>query len=374
MFRVYLYIAELIRAALYDRQPAEKPEDIEWEKVYALAGEHMVASLTFDSISALQNKPQKRLYEMWKEAADKALVKEISFDAERCCILEAFEEANIKYLPLKGIILKDFYKRPGLRQFSDNDILYETSRKDDVLGIMENLGYEADIEEGHHDVYQKEPIYNFELHTQLLPEKNRNCGYFKNIWQRAVKDEGNQAGYHMSEEDFYLFHLVHLQKHFGGSGTGLRYFVDQYYLEKDMLKKLNGESLKKKLEELDLSDFEERLSGLTKILFGKSDVEWESIFDGEGEYKEMFLYVMSSGAYGKFSNLVANRMKKQKNKFRYFLSRLTCEDVYMKHDYPVLKKAPWLKPVFVVWRLVSAPFKKTEKVKTEFRMLFGRRK
>lgn len=374
MFRTYLYLTELIRAELYDRKPAEKPEDIDWEKVFMLSEKHMVVSLAFDSILKLQDKPQGKWYQIWKELADKALVKEISFDAERGQILDAFEQAKIKYLPLKGIILKDFYPRPGLRQFSDNDILYDKSRQQDVAEIMEGLGYAGEKDDGHHDVYKKPPIYNFELHTQILPHNNNCFEYFQNIWERTLKDENNDMGYHMSDEDFYIFHIVHLNKHFLGSGTGLRYFVDQHYLSQQMVSKADREELEEKLSELEMLDFEMRVSGLTEILFGKSDVEWEHVFDGNGEYQEMFLYVMSCGAYGNFSNLVENRIRKSGSKFKYFVSRLTCEDVYMKHDYPVLRKLPWLKPVFVVWRLVSAPFRKTERVKAEFRELFGRRK
>lgn len=373
MFRTYLYLVELLRAELYDRKPAEKPGDVAWEKIFALSREHMVVSLVFDSVQRLQEKPEGNLYQKWKELADKALVKEISFDAERGQILDAFEKAKIKYMPLKGIIIKDFYARPGLRQFSDNDILYERGRQKDVAEIMEHLGYEGEKDEGHHDVYKKPPVYNFEMHTQLLPNENENRAYFENIWDMAIKDEGNEMGYHMSDEDFYLFHIIHLQKHFGGSGTGLRYFVDQYYINKYMVGRVDRKMLDKKLSDLGLADFDRRINELSGILFGKSDEDWELIFDSQDEYKDMFLYVMSCGAYGNFSNLVENRMKKSGSKVKYFVSRLTCEDIYMKHDYPVLKKAPWLKPVFVVWRLVSAPFKKPEKVKAEMRALFGRR-
>lgn len=372
MKKTYLYLAELVRAELYHRKPAEKPEDISWKEVLELAAEHMVVSLTFDSLRRLEEKPQGEIYRIWKELSDKALVKEISFDAERTGILQEFEEAGIKYLPLKGILIKSLYKRPGLRQFSDNDILYDRTRQADVAEIMKGRGYEGEKDEGNHDVYQKPPIFNFELHTELLPEENSLQGHFRNIWERAVKDEDNQMGYHMSEEDFYLFHIVHLEKHFGGGGTGLRYFVDQYYLRSYMVDKVSRRVLEQGLEEMGMLEFERRVDRLTERMFGDSGADWEHIFDGNRQEEEMFLYVMSSGAYGNFDNLVENKIKKSGNKFRYFLSRLTCGDVYLKHDYPVLYKAPWLKPVFVVWRLISAPFKKTEKVKAEFRALFRR--
>lgn len=374
MIRTYLYLAELIRAVLYDKKPAEKPEEISWEEVFSLAGEHMVVSLAFAGIQKLEHKPQGKLYQIWKEQADKALVKEISFDAEREQIFEGFEQTQVKYLPLKGILLKEYYPAPGLRQFSDNDILYEKSKKQDVEKIMVGLGYKTELGAGHHDIYEKAPIYNFELHTQLLPKENSCFFYFDHIWDRAIKDDDNAMGYHMSDEDFYLYHMAHLHKHFSGCGTGLRYFVDQYYLNRKMRVRLDREKLETSLDELHMLDFEKKIYALTEMLFGKEEAEWEHIFDENEEYQDMFLYVMSCGAYGTFSNLVENRMKRAGSKWKYFLSRLTCDEAFLKHDYPVLKKHPWLKPVILVWRLVSAPFRKPEKVKIELQALFGRKK
>lgn len=373
MLRTYLYLVELIRAEIHHMKPEEKPEDVKWEHVFKLAHEHMVVSLAFDSVSKLQKKPEGALYQQWKEFSDKALVKEISFDAERIQILQAFEQEEIKYVPLKGIILKAFYDRPGLRQFSDNDILIERERIADAGRIMIAHGYEENETTEYHVEYLKKPIYNFELHTQLLPEKNANYGYYADIWQRLEKDEENSGGYHMTKLDFYLYHILHLEKHFGEGGTGLRYFVDQYYLEKDVFGELDRQVLEEKLEKLKMQGFESKIHGLTSVLFGSANISWQKLLDSEPEYLEMFQYVMSCGAYGNSGIMAENRIKKYGSKWKYFVSRLTTEDVYYKSQYPILKKIPWLKPVFIMWRLVSAPFKKTDKVKAEFKALFGKK-
>ena len=90
-----IYIIELIRASLEQRKAEEKPENILWEKLYELVGVHMVSSITFYQIDKLEKKPPQQIYRLWKEKAEKALVKEISFDAERRIILEKFEQAGI---------------------------------------------------------------------------------------------------------------------------------------------------------------------------------------------------------------------------------------------------------------------------------------
>lgn len=45
------------------------------------------------------------------------------------------EQRGIWYLPLKGIILKEFYPSVGMRQMSDNDILFDEAFAEQVRGV-----------------------------------------------------------------------------------------------------------------------------------------------------------------------------------------------------------------------------------------------
>ena len=75
------------------------------------------------------------------------------------------DSEHIWYLPLKGIILKDYYPSVGMRQMSDNDILFDADAWERVEKHMLSEGYETEsVGKGNHDVYQKAPVYNFEMH------------------------------------------------------------------------------------------------------------------------------------------------------------------------------------------------------------------
>jgi hypothetical protein len=374
MEKEYLYLVELIRAEITDCRPQEKPDTIAWENLFQIAKLHMVESLVFAGITRLQKQPEGQIYELWKECADKALVKEISFDAEREQILTIFDQEGIKYVPLKGILLKEYYSRPGLRQFSDNDILYDKKYQKKVEEIMHQLGYEGELSEGNHDVYEKEPIYNFELHTALLPEWNESRIYFDDIWNRVIKDDNRRMAYRMSNEDFYLFHIVHLKNHFQGTGTGLRYFVDQYYLNRKLLTQLHQQEVEEKLSNTGMTEFEKKIRNMTELLFGERTSEWHSIFQGKQQEEKMFLYVMNCGAYGHFQYGVEHAIEKSENKGKYILSRMFLPRKLLSNKYPILKKKPWLYPVLSVWRLVKAPFTSSANVKTEFSTLFHKKK
>ncbi len=90
-------------------------------------------------------------------------------DSERAEIFRELDRMKIWYLPLKGIGLKSLYPGIGMREMSDNDILIDPCGRDRVHELMLRRGYTALSKPAeHHDVYLKQPIYNFEIHVGLI--------------------------------------------------------------------------------------------------------------------------------------------------------------------------------------------------------------
>ena len=52
--------------------------------------------------------------------------------------------------------------------------------------------------------------------------------YFEKAWDRVIKDEENDYGYHMNHEDFYIYLVVHFYKHYEVGGSGIRSITDLY--------------------------------------------------------------------------------------------------------------------------------------------------
>ena len=105
----------------------------------------------------------------FEQAKTKALRKLALFDIERKKIFDALNNAEIWHCPLKGIILKDCYPMYGMREMTDNDILCDPEKMDDIKLIMEELGYEcASFGECNHDIYSKPPCLEFEMHRSLF--------------------------------------------------------------------------------------------------------------------------------------------------------------------------------------------------------------
>ena len=114
------------------------------------------------------------------------------------------------YLPLKGIILKDYYPSVGMRQMSDNDILFDADAWERMEKHMISEGYKAEyVGKGHDERWVE---YYSDIKDRLIPDRTDDRCY----------------GYHMSDEDFYIYITSYAYKHYSGSGTGLRTLMDFY--------------------------------------------------------------------------------------------------------------------------------------------------
>lgn len=152
-------------------------------------------------------------------------------DIERERLFARLDEEKIWYVPLKGCVLQDFYPTYGMRQMSDNDILFDASRDLEVKSIMESIGF-VNIHFGlmNHDVYHKDPECNFELHRCLFDEsyEPRLYEYYKDVDQLLVSDCDGTEARHFRDEDFYIYLISHEYKHFSTAGTGIRSLLDTF--------------------------------------------------------------------------------------------------------------------------------------------------
>lgn len=193
------------------------------------------------------------------EAKNKAVRKVVYFDIERGKMFAEFERRGIRYMPLKGSVLKALYPATGMCEMADNDILYDKTRQNDVKGIMTANGYTAvAVGHGNHDVYRKPPVLNFEMHTGLFGghHDEKLYEYYREPVRLLIKDEGNNYGYHFSDNDFYVYITAHEYKHFSGGGTGIRSLLDCYVYLKAKGSVLDFGYIEKQLEMLGITEFE----------------------------------------------------------------------------------------------------------------------
>jgi len=284
--------------------------EVDIEKLYHLSRTHFVDAL----VGTALKQAGVILPKEWTEHCSKAIRKAILFDTERAKLLAFLEQKGIWYLPLKGIVLKDYYPAIGTRQMSDNDILFDSSFSGVVQAYMESQGYEAvSVGTGVHDSYKKEPVYNFELHRALYGGLHQDgwAEYYKNIKDRLILDKDSSYGYHFTDEDFYVYIMSHAYKHYIGSGTGLRTLLD-FYVYLKAKPEMDFAYIEKECEALGIASFEKKNRSLCKKVFPAVILKEMTDLQQRlsAEETDMLCYYFSSGVYGTVERGIENSMKK----------------------------------------------------------------
>ena len=306
----------------------------------------------------------------WEERMVKAVRKVLLFDAERKKLCAWMDREHIWYLPLKGIVLKEYYPSIGMRQMSDNDILFDADAWERVEKHMLSEGYETEsVGNGNHDVYQKAPVYNFEMHRSLYGKGHdeRWVEYYSDIKDCLIPDRADDRcyGYHMSDEDFYIYITSHAYKHYSGSGTGLRTLLDFYAYLNAKEDSLDFDYIRTACKKLGIDDFEQHNRILCRKVFAPQQTYNQDSFEQSlsADELEMLQYYLSSGVYGTFERMVANRMEKQtkadgkKNlsKLNYYRHRVF-PGMELYENYPLLVKHRFLIPAYWFYRIVRMLF------------------
>lgn len=369
----------VIACALHSQNPdKEKMKADDLKALYKNAAKHSLTSMVYMALEmagVLEGEEQAWIRQ-WKDEKDKAIRKNLLFDTERKQILALMEEAGIWYMPLKGSILKDYYPKYGMRQMSDNDILYDARYAKELRDLMKKRGYKVEIfGRSNQDVYMKPPIYNFEMHNALFHKSERNkywLSYYGEIKEKLLPDEGRKYGYHFCDEDFYIYMMAHAYKHFSGGGTGLRTLVDLYVFLQKKEDALDWAYVRKELQKLGMLDFEKMCCDIAKKIFSPDmPANMQTLTDEEKTKLGMFLY---AGTYGTVEQYTKNALRQLqpgeepvtgKVKIRYCLSRIFPGREWCRMNLPFFDRHPYLIPALWIFRIFRAIFCNRTRIKAE---------
>lgn len=378
----------LITCALHNQIPdKDKVYNMNLAALYRYAKRHTLAAITYDALELLGGstgdglralaKDEEVLFILtkWKETRDKALRKNLMLDAARKKLFRHLEEQQIWHMPLKGAILKELYPKQEMRQMADNDILFDAAYKSAVRDYFVREGYKViSYAKGNHDVYEKEPVYNFEMHTSLFGEIHNEvwAEYYKDIQSKLNKSDSHFL-YSFADEDFYIYFIVHTFKHFNGYGTGIRYFVDSYVYQN--AKSLDWDYIEKELEELGVLEFEKTFRSVSGKIFGKG----ERINQLNEEEYDMLCDSMFAGTYGNLQSGIGKKLRKiqedkdgitNKTKMKYLISRLLPSMSFYKAYHPFIYKTKVFIPFFSIFRIVKGALRDGKTIMREVKAVF----
>lgn len=345
-----VFLMKLIAAAVGGREYPEITQDVDWKTVYDISKNHNITNLVGYAVLTGKYTIENDL----KQSFLKAMSGYISHDMHQMQafaeLSHAFEKNGIKYMPLKGLVIKSLYPSSDMRNMSDGDILIDTACKDKLNDIMTELGYTFKLESNHELIYEKNPHISIELHKMLIPTYQEDLyEYYGDGWKLA-RQAGDTCKYELSNEDMFIYLIAHLAKHYRDAGVGIKQIIDLWIYRNKV--ELDMEYVSKQLEKLNLNHFYENIYNLTMSWFENREYDDVAVMMTE--------FIINSGTFGNIKNsssakAIRNSMNSDAGKglkFKYL--RLAFPDLrYMKIVFPVLEKAPVLLPFLWIVRLIN---------------------
>ncbi|MBE5747108.1 MAG: hypothetical protein E7352_02905 [Clostridiales bacterium] len=273
----------------------------------------------------------------------------IQYDFEQIC--EILKKAEIKYIPLKGSVVRQYYPEPWMRTSCDIDILVAEEDLDRAIArLVEDGGYEKG-EKCFHDVSLASPCgVHLELHYNLVEKDEKLDGLLANAWGHTAT---NDNLCHLMTNEYLLFYLLaHMKHHFMKGGCGVRPFIDLYLLTRFV--EIDRAVFADFCEQGGVSKLAEECLALSQYWFGEGA--------GTALTEKLSEYILTGGVYGSTENKVMLQQAKSGGRFKYILSRIWLPYQWLKYSYPSLEGKRWLTFFYQIRRWCSIIFKR-KKVK-----------
>lgn len=296
--------AQTLLTALASVLRGEFPDVRNLAKTVPLAKKHSVLNMLAEPLLKSDLTPLQRQKLMTYYAEYVSQQESLAAGAEE--LFAALEKQHVPYMPLKGYYMKRLYPSPLLRSSCDLDVLFPPERTAEVKRILAELGFNL-VSAGDNHMMHSRGNVTVEMHY-FLGEVPACPDYYKNVFSKLVHVNGEL--YKFTDEDFYIFMIAHICKHFKSGGTGIRSVMDIYvYLTKKT--ELDIAYIDDELKKLKLSVFEEKMRRLAFCWFGGQTAEGL-------EKAENF--ILGSGVYGTTENATASGTA-QMGKKGFFLRR-----------------------------------------------------
>ncbi|MBQ7202696.1 MAG: nucleotidyltransferase family protein [Eubacterium sp.] len=346
-------LLNLIRATLKG-EPLQKVDGADMNALLELANRQQVYNLVLPLLE------QKKMltdaeYKSWRNYKLSEITKTLTINNERKAVCEKLEEQGIDYMFLKGLVIRDYYPKSSMRQMSDNDIMFDASRADDLIKIMKAQGFYLASAGGATYDFGKPPC-TIEFHRTLFIKKEQ-YDFELDPWLRAKRiDDTHQFA--MDSDDNLIYSLCHMYKHYVGGGCGIRFLCDTYVL-------LNGgeydfDYINPTLERFNIADFSKTVFNLVDVVFNDKE-------PGEDE-KALLCVMLGDTVFGK-TLTVEDKINQSGGRFKYLLERIFPSKKIMFGTYQKLNSAPYLLPYYYMVRLHDRWKYNRNKVKSELRQI-----
>lgn len=307
---------------------------------------HLLAvALEYNRILANDSDIGKRFLQTRRMAVYR--YEQMQYESEQ--IYQCLQAAKIPFIPLKGAVVRRYYKEPWMRTSCDIDILVkEADWSKAVDTVVDKLGYSKATAETDHDIslFAANGVhveFHYTIAEEGVPAEVYNL--LCRVWEFVRPSQSYQK--ELTDEMFYFYHIAHMAKHFKIGGCGVRYFLDISFLKESGL--YDGQECRAILEQGGLLTFATAVEKCAEIWFKRSEETKIS--------SDISKYILFAGMYADSENRAAIQQAEKGGKCGYLFSRIFLPYRQLAKQYPRLEGKKWLLPIY--------------QVKRWFRLLFG---
>ncbi len=341
------YIISLLKCAVTSTTASMPPVDLNWNILYKIAKHHRVYSTLYFALNTLpeqikQSIPNFKDYEL---AYKKYIVIDTNRNFYWSLLREDFEAYGVDYILLKGSVSKYLYPDTSMRVMRDIDILYRNIDDDTLIDIFKKYEFEVSKKEPKEISFVKPSLkLAIEVQTKLIDEGYDNWyQYLDNIWDKCKQQEGHE--YVMTNEDFCLYHLIHMAKHFINGGIGINHILDTYII-KNTYTNLDEFYIKKELESLGLLKFYNNICKLIDVWFNETELLNLNKEDIDN-LNLLTKYIIRGGSFGSLIQKEANTVVSGNNKKASLVRRIFPDITTITNYYGnTIKKHKWMLPLY----------------------------
>lgn len=336
------YLLQLLCCAIKE-QPAPVDKTVDMEALFRLSERQQVYATVLPALEAGGVLTQEQLAH-WNNYRMSELQKLIAVNAERDAICCELNKKKIPYMFLKGLEIREYYPKIAMRQMSDNDILYDASRRDELVSLMKKHGYYLGASGGISDDFYKKPFCTFEFHRTLFNPEEPFCPAFDPM-QHAMPYGEDSSRMVISREDNYLYALGHMYKHYYCiDGCGVRFICDLYVLthSDDVL---DWDYINAELDRFGIAMFNETALTLADAIFEDGALTEDA--------KALLDFMFEGGVFGSGSFDIDAEVAEYGSKAAFLAHRLFPSKKQMKAEYRQLQGRPYLLPYYYGYRLVD---------------------
>jgi len=229
---------------------------------------------------------------------------------ELSLITEILENEKIRFIPLKGAVLRRYYPEPWMRTSCDIDLFVDLNNVNIISELFETkLGYKPAGQWINEKSFESTQGVHVELHFLENTTNRTEIHVLDDVWENVKTVDGSNYRMEMTNEYFYMYHIAHMAKHFKNGGCGLRSFIDLLVMDKKM--PYDKEKADELINSKGYYQFKVASARLANVWF--ENVEHDDLTLNMQEY------VINGGIFGSKENWVVNQQAKKGSRKKTYI-------------------------------------------------------